>query len=326
MEGCHVSQLNPGRGKGKALVYLLNKYNLFERYKLIFIIDADTRIGKDYPKRALSLFRDPKVSVMFSSSQIVWPRHIFPKRTLYFVSYRDRLNRLLVYFFIYGQTWKYTNVNYVIPGFCTIYKSKVLRQLEIDTPGLIIEDFNLAFQFHKKKLGKIAYDPTLSALEQYPDNLKDYWNQVRRWNIGFFQTVRINGIWPSFFWISVGVFSLEVIMSSFYVLSIPFVIFFEVLSFLSDKFQLVNPVLNLRPSFLDGPLSSILIGFFLFDYVITIIVATIHKKPQFLIYGLAFFFMHYVTSLILFSSFIPGFFRKSEGRWNSPTRRRVTGS
>src|SRR3989344_8191861 len=41
MEGCHVSYLSPGRGKAKAMVYLLHRFNLFARYKLIFIVDSD---------------------------------------------------------------------------------------------------------------------------------------------------------------------------------------------------------------------------------------------------------------------------------------------
>ena len=67
---------------------------------------------------------------------------------------------------------------------------------------------------HKKKLGKIAYKPSIIGWDQHPDSLADYWKQVRRWNIGFFQTIRANGVWPSFFWVALGVFSLEVVLNS----------------------------------------------------------------------------------------------------------------
>ncbi len=323
MEGCHVSGLIPGIGKGKALVYLLKRYHLFERYKLIFIIDADTRIDKNFVKQALAMFRDPDTSVLFASGKVPWPHHIIPQLRLYFISYRDRLNRLLVYFFIYGQTWKYTNVNYVIPGFCTVYKSEALKQLEIDTPGLLIEDFNLAFQFHKKKLGKIGYDHTLYALEQYPDNLKDYWNQVRRWNIGFFQTIRKNGIWPSFFWIAVGIFSLEVLINSIYIIVLPLVIFFIVITFLSTFFPSLQAIAQYEPDFFIADIKSILITVFIIDYLYTILIAYIQKRPQYLIYGLFFFFLHFITSLILLTSLYPGFFGKSEGKWTSPKRHTI---
>ena len=167
-----MSYLSPGRGKARALVYLIEQFQLYERYKLIFILDADTRVDEHFIERALPFFNDPEIGVVFAKSTIVWPQHILPRLKLYFVAYRERLNRMLQYFLIYGQTWKYTSLNYVIPGFCTIYRSDVLQQLKIDTPGILIEDFNLAFQFHKKKIAKLGYHPSLIAWDQYPDNLE----------------------------------------------------------------------------------------------------------------------------------------------------------
>lgn len=323
MEGCHVSNIMPGLGKAKALVYLIRHYRLYEKYKLIFIIDADTRIDKDAFKYALPLFDDPETGVVFASSQIKWPRHIIPKLSLYFVSYRDRLNRILQYFLVYGQTWKYTNVNYVIPGFATIYRSDILSQLEIDTPGLLIEDFNLAFQFHKKKLAKMAYCPAMIGWDQYPTNLPDYWRQVRRWNIGFFQTVKKNGVWPSFFWFALGIFTFEVTMNSIFLIFLPIVLLYYLffyLSFYPPLTMVLTNIYHMFPFYNNMILTEIFIGVFVIDYLFTVIIGLINKKPQFLFYGLFFFFMHYITSIILLSSIIPGFFRSSSGRWVSPTR------
>ena len=323
MEGCHVSKLIPGRGKGRALVYLLARFHLFERYKLIFIVDADTRIDETCVERALPLFKDPDIGVCFASSRIVWPKHFIPQLKYYFIAYRERLNRLLQYFLIYGQTWKYTNVNYVIPGFATIYRSAVLKQLEIDTPGLLIEDFNLAFQFHKKKLGKIGYSPSLIGWDQYPDNLLDYWKQVRRWNIGFFQTVKKNGLWFSMFWLALATFTIEVFLNSIYILFLPFLLLFLIIPMLPVSNQILDMFSFLYRNF--GPyqnlnLRDIFIGTYLIDYMFTVIIGLIGRKPQFIFYGLFFFFMHFVTSLILLSSIIPGFFGRSSGRWVSPKR------
>ena len=326
MEGCHVSRLEPGRGKGRALVYLLTRYHLFDRYKLIFIVDADTRIDVTCVKRALPLFKDPDIGVCFASSRIRWPQHFIPRLKYYFIAYRERLNRLLQYFLIYGQTWKYTNVNYVIPGFATIYRSNVLKQLEIDTPGLLIEDFNLAFQFHKKKLGKIGYSPSLIGWDQYPDNLVDYWKQVRRWNIGFFQTVKKNGLWFSMFWLALATFTIEVFLNSIYILFLPFLLLFLIIPMLPVSNQILDMFSFLYRNF--GPYQSlnlrdIFIGTYLIDYMFTVIIGLIGRKPQFIFYGLFFFFMHFATSLILLSSIIPGFFGRSSGRWTSPKRQTV---
>ena len=324
MEGCHVSRLTPGRGKAKALVYLLKRHHLFERYKLIFIVDADTKIDPGFVQVALKLFDDPDVGVVFGSARIFWPQHFIPSWKYYLISYRERLNRLLQYFLIYGVTWKHTNTSFVIPGFATIYKSKILKKLEIDTPGLLIEDFNLAFQVHKRKLTKIGYSPSMIGWDQHPDNLKDYWNQVKRWNIGFFQTVKKNRVWPSFFWLSLSVFSIEVFLNSLFILVLPFLILFLVSGYLAGldpAFAGYHEVFVNTVPFKDLNLSVILIAVFLVDYITTVTIGLINKKPQFILYGLFFFFMHYVTSLILISSLVPGFFGKSDGRWTSPKRR-----
>ena len=321
LEKCHVSRLTSGRGKAKALKYLFTQYRLFERYKLILIVDADTNMDPECLKHSLPLFRDKDIGVVFASSQVKWRQHIIPSLSYYFISYRDRLNRILQYFFVYGQTWKYTNVNYVIPGFATLYRSDILDKLEIDTPGLLIEDFNLAFQFHKKKLGKIGYSPKMIGWDQYPDNLPDYWKQVRRWNIGFFQTVKKNGVWISFFWLALGVFSLEVLLNSLFLVFLPLFFLSVIGSFFHIQvFEVALSLLRITPLYNRVLIRDIFISVFLIDYGLTVVIGFINKKPQFLFYGLFFFIMHYVTSLILISSLIPGFFGTSAGRWNSPKR------
>lgn len=322
-ERVHVSYLNPGRGKAKAMKYLLEQYRLFERYKLIFIVDADTKIDAQFVDIALSIFNDPEIVAVFGSAQIPWTQHLMPKLGYYFIAYRERLNRMLQYFLIYGQTWKYTNVNYVIPGFATIYRSEILRQLEIDTPGLLIEDFNLAFQLHKRKLGKIGYHPTMVGIDQHPDTLVEYWKQVKRWNIGFFQTVKANRVWPSFFWLSLIIFTLEVFLNSFFILVLPVLLLYLFVPYLPDiaflkSFEAFYQSYGL---FKDVSLLDILVSMLVFDYGMTVVIGLVHKKPQFIFYGIFFIFMHIVTSLILISSLYPGFFGKSSGRWISPTRR-----
>ena len=322
-EQVKVVDINPGIGKAKALVHTIKKFNLFKKYKFIFIVDADTKIDKYFATRALGLFEDKEIKVIFGTARINWPSHIIPRLGLYFVAYRERLNRMLQFFFMYGQTWKHTNVPYVIPGFATIYRSKTLKKLKIDTPGILIEDFNLAFQFHRKKLGKIGYSPTLVGWDQHPDNLIDYWKQVRRWNIGFFQTIKKNGIWPSFFWLSLGIFIFEVTLHAIFLLFLPFLALYWLSPWLLGNLPLYDSFVNLYGQF--GPFQNvsiitILVSIFLYDYGMTIVFGLMGKKPQFALYGLFFFFMHYVTSLILISSIIPGFFGKSEGRWISPKR------
>src|SRR3989344_9335729 len=57
-EGIKAIAITPGLGKAKALVTLINKYKLFKRYKFVFIVDADTKIDKNFAPEALRLFED----------------------------------------------------------------------------------------------------------------------------------------------------------------------------------------------------------------------------------------------------------------------------
>lgn len=322
-EKCHVSRLIPGRGKAKAITYLIQRHKLYDRYKLIFIIDSDTRIDKNFVMRALPLFNDPEIGVVFGTARISWPKHIWPQLKYYFVAYRERLNRLLQYTFVHGQTWKYTNVSYVVPGFATIWRSSILKQVSIDTPGLLIEDFNTAFQIQKKKLCKVGFRGDLIGWDQHPENLSDYWKQVRRWNIGFFQTVKKNGIWPSFFWLSLGVFMVEVSLHAIFILLLPFLIVYLLLPMLPEGLPFSESYMSVYRFI--GPyryvtLRDLILTFVIIDYGLSVLIGVTHKKPQFIFYGIFFIFMHYVTSLILLSSLAPGFLGKSKGQWVSPAR------
>jgi cellulose synthase/poly-beta-1,6-N-acetylglucosamine synthase-like glycosyltransferase len=320
--GVHVAQLKPGVGKAKAILATMKRFHIYGRYRLLFIVDADTRIDRNFLKYALPLFNDRSVGVTYGTAMITWPNHIIPRLKYFFVAYRERLNRLLQFFFAYGQTWKYTNVTYVVPGFATIWRCDIFRKIPYDTPGLLVEDFNTAFYINKHKICKIAYDPRCIGWDQHPETLADYWRQVRRWNIGFFQTIRMNGIWPSFYWLSLGVFSIEIFANSIFTLALPGLILYLILARFYPH-SIAQSYLTLYQSF--GPFRQIgfldlLFQFYLIDYGLTVWIGLMYKKPQFIFYGLFFIIMHYITSIILISSLIPGFFVKSAGKWVSPKR------
>ena len=219
----------------------------------------------------------------------------------------------------YGQNWKYFNATFIIPGSPSIYRASALRHLEIDAPGLIIEDFNMTFEFQKKRLGRVAYDPRVFGVHHDPYTFRDYTKQIRRWNLGFWQTVRRNGIWPSFFWLSTGAFLAELLLYSLLVVSLPLIL----LWFLFTGFQpFPMPLggsftLTRELSFFD-----IIFGVFVVDYLMTVVAAAFEKKPILLLYGPAFFFLRYVDAAIYLYTIPLAFFGKSSsGRWASPVRR-----
>jgi len=310
-EGVNVLDITPNRGKARALVYTMKHYKLLTRYKAMIINDADVEIDKNFLKNALPLFQDKEVAAVAPHGVTRW-RNYGPWQTL-FIAYRIRLWRVIQIGMRFGQTWKFTNVTFIVPGSLPLYRTSVLKKLKIDAPNLIIEDFNMTFELRKKKLGYVAYKPSVFGIHQDPYSLKDYVKQVKRWELGFWQTVRRNGIWPSLFWISTGSFIIELSFFAAFVLFVPFLL----ILFALNSFQpLYVPLVSARLTIID-----LAIGLFAADYSMTIIAAIFEKKPIILLYGPAFIFLRYIDSFLHLYTFPLAFITKSTGTWASPKRK-----
>ena len=318
--GCNVLEINPGRGKAIALETLIKEFNLYKKFKFILIADADTIFPKNFLDKGLPFFLDKKVVVVTAYAKTQWYDGFRLSKKMYFISFRTRLWRMLQWMFVYGQSWRHLNVLPVIPGFASLYRSETLKKLKISVPGLAIEDFNLGFQVHKKKLGVIAHHPSVYATTQEPDNLRDYWKQVKRWNVGLFQTIRYWKMWPSFFWISLTIFLSEIILSTIFFLVLPVLIIFLSSYYFASIF---TPFALEIGDYIDTyyfSLIDIFVLIFLFDYLLTLIVALKDKKPLLAFYGIGFNFLRFVDALILIASIRQGFFGRSSGKWESPHR------
>ena len=308
--GVRLLDINPNLGKAKSIVMIMKQYNLLDAYKLIFINDADTEISQDYLTYALPFFNDRGIGAVATHGITRWQHYSFWQK--YFIAYRIRLWRIIQFGMRFGQTWKYTNVSFIVPGSLSLYRTSVLKQIEIDAQGLIIEDFNMTFEMRKKKLGSIGYSPKLVGIHQDPYRLHDYIKQVQRWNVGFFQTVKRHGIWPSIFWLATTAYYVELYLYALFIGLLPLILLLYILNGFSP---LTIPLAasNLR-------FGDLLIGVFFMDYVITIIAAIFEKKPFLLFYGLGFIFLRYIDSLIYLGSPIRAFTLKSKGTWVSPKR------
>ncbi len=299
----------PNKGKAKALVYIMREYGLFKAYKAILINDADSVVDSNYITSALQYFRDENVAAVSPHGRTRWERRKLSE--LFFISYRARLWKVVQLGLRFGQTWKVLNVSYIIPGAFSIYRTSVLEKLEIDAPGLIIEDFNMTFEVQKKKLGKIIYSPKIFATHEDPYNLNDYVNQLRRWNVGFWQTVKRHGIWPSFFWLSTGLYLLELTFYTLFVLSLPLIISL----FILNNFEPIS-----TPVFGSITIMDFIIGVFLIDYLTTVVVAVLERKPIMLLLGLGFILLRFVDAMIYIISIPEAFIKHSSGTWVSPKR------
>lgn len=307
--GVNVLELPAPNGKATALRKGIEYFSLLEKYKAVLFVDADSRPSKEYIREALPFLRDSEVAAVAGHARTLPSKEPLSLWKQFIVAYRERVWFLFQTFIKFGQTTRRFNVSPIISGFASIYKTRVLRYIDIDPPGLVIEDFNMTFEVHKKNLGKIAYHPRVYAYTQDPDTLRDYFKQVRRWNIGFWQTVFHHGIWTSFFWMALTVYITEFIMSSIMMLVVPFVLVYT----FSEYTFLTVPY----------PLEMSIKSIFLVDYFLTVLIAIVYGRPSFLLYGLGFTFMRIVDSVALLYS-IPkavALRSKSKGIWVSPARR-----
>lgn len=311
--GVRVYDIVPNGGKAKAITKVLNQFGILKKYKAVLINDADVEADRRYLKRALPLLHQADVACVAGYQE---PRS---KKTnwleKFFILYRVRLWLTIQYGVRFGQTFKYTNVNYIVPGSLSIYKTKVLKKIDIDAPDLIIEDFNMTFELHKKHLGKIAYTPSVRGYHQDPYTFSDYVKQVKRWNLGFWQTVKRNGFWPSLFWLSTGEFIVELILYALFIISTPVLLLVLFYNLFNPAFTLFT----LNPSEAITGLSFL----FLIDYLLTYIVALVVDKPIMLLYGIGFFFMRYVDAFLFLYTLPLAWISRTSGAWISPKRKQT---
>lgn len=306
--GVKVVDLQPNRGKAGAMAFLIDHFNLLEKFLFILFVDADTHINRDYLKNALPLFADPEVVVVAGHGKTAWHKHKRLKLKNFFISYRDRLYNFLQVTFRYGQTTKWLNVSPIVPGFASIYRASVLKKIDITTPGLVIEDFNMTFQIHHQNLGKIAYHPKVYGIARDPTSFIEYVKQVKRWNLGFWQTVIRHGFWPSLFSVALVFFIFESFLAAIFFVLIPVVVL--VLA--------IQPA-SLLNSYID--LVDILIVLIVADYLLTVVVAIFVKRWQHLIYGLGFPLLRIVDALLILISLPQALFTSSKGSW-TPAKRK----
>ena len=190
--GVKILDLSPNRGKAGALLAGIKHFELALRFKVVLLLDADTRLSADYLKTGLPLFDDPGVVAVAGRVRCLMDPPPRTRMGRFLVSYRSRLYAVTQLLVKYGQSARWANVVSIVPGFASMYRTDVLDRINIAAPGLVIEDFNMTFEVHAKKLGRIAFHPnTAVAYTQDPGHRRDYLDQIRRWTLGYWQTVRL---------------------------------------------------------------------------------------------------------------------------------------
>ncbi|MBF4994076.1 glycosyltransferase family 2 protein [Arthrobacter gandavensis] len=303
--GVNCLELSPNRGKAGALSAGIEYFDMADRFEVVLLLDADTRLSPDYLQTGLQLFRDPEVVAVAGRAKSLPEsgRHGLAARIL--LGYRERLYAAVQLLLKYGQASRPANVVNIVPGFASMYRARVLPSIDVEARGLLIEDFNMTFEVHAKRLGRVEFHPQAAvAYTQDPDNLAEYTRQVRRWTLGFWQTVRRHGLHMGRFWAVLALHIVELVSASIVLLlCLPILLISEM-----TEVALLRPV-------------DILIGVLLPDYLLTVFVACSLRRPGLLLVGLFFPLVRLLDAGLCLVTLVQSWTQKTSGVWVSPTRR-----
>ena len=323
--GATVHELQPNRGKAGALSVGIAAFDLAGRFEVVMLLDADTAPTPDYLLTGLPQFDDPGVVAVAGTAATVWRpvgRSSVVGRCLR--AYRERQYVLFQTLVKYGQAAEVVNVLTIVPGFASMYRTRILADIDIAAPGLAIEDFNMTFEVHARRLGRIAFHPGAAiAHTQDPDTLADYRKQVRRWSLGFWQTVRRHGIHHGRFWFSLAAFVTELLTSNLlFILFGPLLLIVTAAELWGTLLGTTGTVGAAAAEVVSVlPLQTLLLGVAAPDLVLTVGVAVLQRRPMYLLVGVTFLPLRCLDAWLCLSALWITRFTASPGTWASPTRR-----
>ncbi len=319
--GVKVIRTRRNVGKAGALQEAVRRFDLVERYRFVLLLDADTRIDPDYFRAALPLFDDPQIVAVAGCVRSDWQRRGMSPLAKLLVCHRQRIYALTQHLLKFGQTWRHFNATHIVPGFASVYRTEILPSIEMNPPGLVIEDFNMTFEVYQKGLGKVGFTPSAIAVTQDPGTLRDYVRQTRRWALGWWQTVRRHRPRANLFTCMLGLLLLELLVSSVLVVLLPLVL----LVLVAPGAVLAAPGVAVVHGFVSAHLTlvSLLVGVVLPDLLLTCAVALLHRRARFLWFAGFFLPLRVVDSVLSLLALLQTWRTTSTGRWHSPGRRVV---
>ena len=177
------------------------------------LLDADTRVQPGYFAAALPMFDHPQVVAVAGCVRTARDRRLSLSGQV-LVGHRDPDLRGRPAGAEVRPDLAAVQRDPIVPGFASMYRTEVLPRLEMNPPGLVIEDFNMTFEVYQKRLGKVGFTLRAVAVTQDPDNLRDYIRQTKRWALGLWQTVRRHPPRANLFTAMLVLLLLELITSS----------------------------------------------------------------------------------------------------------------
>jgi len=177
----NVLVLSENQGKARALNATIKHFRLTNRYKYIMPIDADCVVGKDYFVHAFAILDgDIGKRIACVVGKVVG------RNSKWITTYRlweYEINQL-----IHKSAQSLIGGITVCPGPSTIYRASIFEKLKY-SEDTRTEDMDFTFLLHRRKVGKIIYEPKCRVYTQDPGNLSSYIKQVKRWYTGFWQCI-----------------------------------------------------------------------------------------------------------------------------------------
>ncbi|GAA0502561.1 hypothetical protein GCM10011581_27680 [Saccharopolyspora subtropica] len=322
--GCGVNVISTSRNVGKAgaLQEAIRRFGIVGRYRVVMLLDADTHVDPGYFRAALPLFADPQVVAVAGCVRTTWRGRGLGAVGTLVAFHRQRIYTMTQYLLKFGQTWRRANATHIVPGFASMYRTDVLPHIEVNPPGLVIEDFNMTFEVYQKRLGKVGFTPSAVAATQDPGTFRDYVKQCKRWSLGLWQTVRLHPPRANLFTVMLALLLVEMLASSMMLVLLPFV---ALVLLVPELFAgaLALPVFHDVHAFVAGfaTLPTLLYGVVLPDMLLTCVVAVLQRQPRFLLFGCFFLLLRVVDAAIALYALPGAWFSRSSGRWRSPGRR-----
>lgn len=315
--GVQVLELNPNRGKAGALAAGIEHFGLCERFEVVMLLDADTHLAPDYLTTGLAQLSEPGVVAVAGRATTIATPDPMTRIGRFLVAYRERVYIAVQYLLKYGQAARWANAVTIVPGFASMYRTQALEQIDVSAPGLVIEDFNMTFEVHAKQLGRIAFHPRAAiAHTQDPDNFRDYVKQIRRWTLGFWQTLRRHRLHAGRFWVALAAYVVELVTSSLlFVLLVPLLLASVVSQVLGNIGVGAGELAGVLPP------QAVLLGVLVPDFLLTVLAAFVSRRPHYLLYGLVFPVMRIVDAAVCLRTLPLAWHSRDTGVWRSPARR-----
>jgi cellulose synthase/poly-beta-1,6-N-acetylglucosamine synthase-like glycosyltransferase len=318
--GVNVIETKENLGKAGALHEAIQRFGLLDRYRAVMLLDADTRVQPGYFDAALPIFDTPGVVAVAGCVKTDYDRKLTLVGSL-LIGHRQRIYAVGQRVMKYGQTSRRINATPIVPGFASIYRSDVLPRIDMNPPGLAIEDFNMTFEVYQKRLGKVGFTLQAIAVTQDPDNLTDYIRQTKRWALGLWQTVRRHSPRANLFSAMVALLLLEAVTSSLMYLLLPMTLLVigvpQVLGG-AQFWPWFAPLYTAVAAHVR--LSTMFFGVVVPDYALTIVVAVLERRPRLLLAGFLFPVLRVVDAAIGIYAIPMAWLSQSNGRWRSPAR------